>query len=165
MAESISEGTLKQFSKAVGDYVEQDEEIATIETDKIDISVNAPQAGTIQEFLAKEEETVTVGQSLVRLGNEKSKPDKIDVSVNAPAGTIQEFLPKEEDTATVGKGLVRLCNEKSKLETAQTQDIQPAASPEPTSKKDLHKEERPQTKQLGGQESGLEGRGERRVSR
>lgn len=35
MAESISEGTLKQFNKAVGDYVEQDEEIATIETDKV----------------------------------------------------------------------------------------------------------------------------------
>jgi 2-oxoglutarate dehydrogenase E2 component (dihydrolipoamide succinyltransferase) len=35
MAESISEGTLKQFSKGVGDYVEQDEEIATIETDKV----------------------------------------------------------------------------------------------------------------------------------
>ena len=35
MAESISEGTLKQFSKSVGDYVELDEEIATIETDKV----------------------------------------------------------------------------------------------------------------------------------
>lgn len=35
MAESISEGTLKQFLKQVGDYVEQDEEIATIETDKV----------------------------------------------------------------------------------------------------------------------------------
>jgi 2-oxoglutarate dehydrogenase E2 component (dihydrolipoamide succinyltransferase) len=35
MAESISEGTLKQFSKSIGDYVEQDEEIATIETDKV----------------------------------------------------------------------------------------------------------------------------------
>jgi pyruvate/2-oxoglutarate dehydrogenase complex dihydrolipoamide acyltransferase (E2) component len=35
MAESISEGTLKQFSKQVGDYVEADEEIATIETDKV----------------------------------------------------------------------------------------------------------------------------------
>lgn len=34
MAESISEGTLKQWSKQIGDYVEQDEEIATIETDK-----------------------------------------------------------------------------------------------------------------------------------
>jgi len=35
MAESISEGTLKQFLKQVGDHVEQDEEIATIETDKV----------------------------------------------------------------------------------------------------------------------------------
>jgi 2-oxoglutarate dehydrogenase E2 component (dihydrolipoamide succinyltransferase) len=35
MAESISEGTLKQFTKSIGDFVEQDEEIATIETDKV----------------------------------------------------------------------------------------------------------------------------------
>lgn len=35
MAESISEGTLKQWNKQVGDYVELDEEIATIETDKV----------------------------------------------------------------------------------------------------------------------------------
>jgi len=35
MAESITEGTLKQWSKKVGDHVEQDEEIATIETDKV----------------------------------------------------------------------------------------------------------------------------------
>lgn len=35
MAESITEGTLKQWNKAVGDFVKQDEEIATIETDKV----------------------------------------------------------------------------------------------------------------------------------
>lgn len=35
MAESITEGTLKQFSKQVGEHVAQDEEIATIETDKV----------------------------------------------------------------------------------------------------------------------------------
>ncbi|KAL8837381.1 MAG: hypothetical protein Q9170_002552 [Blastenia crenularia] len=67
MAESITEGTLKQWSKQIGDYVEQDEEIATIETDKIDVAVNAPQAGTVKEYLAKEEDTVTVGQDIVRL--------------------------------------------------------------------------------------------------
>ncbi|CAG7943425.1 unnamed protein product [Penicillium nalgiovense] len=67
MAESITEGTLKQFSKQVGDFVERDEEIATIETDKIDVSVNAPESGTIKEFLVSEEDTVTVGQDLVKL--------------------------------------------------------------------------------------------------
>jgi len=40
MAESISEGTLKQWSKQIGDYVEQDEEIATIETDKVSLSMS-----------------------------------------------------------------------------------------------------------------------------
>ncbi|KAK0669780.1 hypothetical protein QBC41DRAFT_319262 [Cercophora samala] len=67
MAESISEGTLKQWNKSVGDFVEQDEEIATIETDKIDVAVNAPEAGVIKEFLANEEDTVVVGQDLVRI--------------------------------------------------------------------------------------------------
>lgn len=40
MAESITEGTLKQFTKSIGDYVEQDEEIATIETDKVSLSLS-----------------------------------------------------------------------------------------------------------------------------
>ncbi|KAG1836330.1 hypothetical protein DFJ58DRAFT_847027 [Suillus subalutaceus] len=64
MAESISEGTLRSWSKQVGDTVEADEEVATIETDKIDVSVNAPSAGKIVELLAKEEDTVSVGQDL-----------------------------------------------------------------------------------------------------
>ncbi|CAD6585093.1 MAG: 2-oxoglutarate dehydrogenase complex E2 component [Alectoria sarmentosa] len=51
----------------IGDFVEQDEEIATIETDKIDVAVNAPEPGTIKEFLANEEDTVTVGQDLLKL--------------------------------------------------------------------------------------------------
>lgn len=64
MAESITEGTLKSWSKQVGDSVTADEEVATIETDKIDVSVNAPKAGVIKELLAKEEDNVTVGQDL-----------------------------------------------------------------------------------------------------
>ncbi|KAG8216809.1 hypothetical protein J3R82DRAFT_7060 [Butyriboletus roseoflavus] len=67
MAESISEGTLRSWSKQVGDTVEADEEVATIETDKIDVTVNASVAGTIVELLAKEEDTVTVGQELFRI--------------------------------------------------------------------------------------------------
>ncbi|KAF6813899.1 dihydrolipoyllysine-residue succinyltransferase component of 2-oxoglutarate dehydrogenase complex, mitochondrial [Colletotrichum plurivorum] len=81
MAESISEGTLKQWSKQVGDFVEQDEEIATIETDKIDVAVNAPEAGVIKEFLVNEEDTVTVGQDIVKLelGGERSEESKPSV--------------------------------------------------------------------------------------
>lgn len=35
MAESLTEGTLKTWTKKVGDHVEADEEVATIETDKV----------------------------------------------------------------------------------------------------------------------------------
>ena len=90
MAESISEGTLKTWMKKVGDRVEADEEIASIETDKvciasrsrhesalthstrvcqIDVTINAPKAGIIVEILAKEEETVSVGQDLYKLAS------------------------------------------------------------------------------------------------
>ncbi|KAJ3947496.1 2-oxoglutarate dehydrogenase complex E2 component [Colletotrichum tropicale] len=74
MAESISEGTLKQWSKQIGDFVEQDEEIATIETDKASC--------VIKEFLVNEEDTVTVGQDIVKLelGGEKPSSSSEDPS-------------------------------------------------------------------------------------
>ncbi|MCJ1399281.1 2-oxoglutarate dehydrogenase complex E2 component [Xylographa trunciseda] len=94
MAESISEGTLKQWSKQIGDYVEQDEEIATIETDKIDVAVNAPEAGTIKEYLVSEEDTVTVGQDLVKmeLGGEPQSGDQEQATSEpkSPASAAQE---------------------------------------------------------------------------
>ncbi|RUP52260.1 hypothetical protein BC936DRAFT_149829 [Jimgerdemannia flammicorona] len=67
MADSISEGTLKQWLKKVGQFVKQDEEVATIETDKVDISVNSPASGTIVEVFANEEDTVAVGADLFKL--------------------------------------------------------------------------------------------------
>lgn len=112
MAESISEGTLKQFSKQVGDHVELDEEIATIETDKIDVAVNAPQAGVILEFLANEEDTVVVGQDLVKIdagasapsgGAEKAKEEpkapasESQQTSSQPEGQKEESKPKQEE--------------------------------------------------------------------
>ncbi|KAL4959986.1 putative dihydrolipoamide succinyltransferase [Aspergillus stella-maris] len=88
MAESITEGTLKQFSKQVGEYVERDEEIATIETDKIDVSVNAPESGVIKELLVNEEDTVTVGQDLVKLeagGAPEKKSEEASEKPKEPA--------------------------------------------------------------------------------
>lgn len=103
MAESISEGTLSSFTKQVGDYVEQDEEIASIETDKIDVSVNAPEAGTIKELLVSEGDTVTVGQEIAKMepggsggGGEKeaSAPAKEPASQDQPTSSDPE--PKKE---------------------------------------------------------------------
>lgn len=72
MAESITEGTLTRFSKEVGEFIERDEELATIETDKIDVSVNAPHSGIIQQLLVAEGDTVTVDQAIAELRPEES---------------------------------------------------------------------------------------------
>jgi len=106
MAESITEGTLKQFSKQVGDYVEADEEIATIETDKIDVAVNAPEAGTITEFLVKEEDTVTVGQDLAKLeaGAAPQGGAKEETKEESAKEEPKEPAPKEQDTSSQPEG-------------------------------------------------------------
>ncbi|EIM20161.1 CoA-dependent acyltransferase [Wallemia mellicola CBS 633.66] len=114
MAESITEGTLKQWNKKLGEFVNQDEEVATIETDKIDVSVNAPQSGKITELFASEEDTVEVGADLFNLEAgeapaEESKP--------APAQEPKSEAPKSE--------------EKPKEEVQQASKPAPAPTPEP----------------------------------
>ncbi|KAF2399832.1 dihydrolipoamide succinyltransferase [Trichodelitschia bisporula] len=99
MAESITEGTLKQFSKQVGDYVEADEEIATIETDKIDVSINAPESGTITELLVKEDDTVNVGQDVAKIDTE-GKGEKKAAAKEEP----KEPAPKEQETSSQPSG-------------------------------------------------------------
>jgi 2-oxoglutarate dehydrogenase E2 component (dihydrolipoamide succinyltransferase) len=98
MAESITEGTLKQFTKQVGDYVERDEELATIETDKIDVSVNAPEAGVIKELLVNEEDTVTVGQDLAKIepGGAPEAKEEASEKPKEPAAAEQPKAPEPE---------------------------------------------------------------------
>jgi biotin carboxyl carrier protein len=54
-------------SLEVGDFVAQDEEVATIETDKVDVTVNSPASGTIIEVYAQEEDNVAVGGDFFKL--------------------------------------------------------------------------------------------------
>ena len=104
MAESISEGTLSSFSKQVGDYVELDEEIASIETDKIDVSVNAPEAGTIKELLVNEGDTVTVGQEIAKIepgdgggGGVKEAKSEAKSPASEEQPTSSDPEPKKEE--------------------------------------------------------------------
>ena len=80
---------------------------------QIDVAVNAPEAGTIKEFLVNEEDTVTVGQDLLRLelggAPEGGKEEKADSTPKEPASSEQptssdpqpskeESKPKEESS-------------------------------------------------------------------
>jgi len=67
MGESVSEGTVARWVKAVGDTVTDGETVAEVTTDKVDVEVPAPAAGTIAEIVAAEGDTVAVGATLARL--------------------------------------------------------------------------------------------------
>lgn len=128
MAESITEGTLKQWQKKIGEQVEQDEEVATIETDKIDVSVNAPQAGKVVELLVNEEDTVTVGQDLFRIElgavGEASKAEPVLKPTEEPKAGVQ---PREAQ---------------DKTEPRDQDDKTPKAPPPPPKRQEEHKTEK-----------------------
>src|SRR5437868_6379481 len=67
MGESVTEGTVLEWHKQEGDSIEADETLVEISTDKVDMEVPAPAAGTITEIVAEEGETVTVGQVIARM--------------------------------------------------------------------------------------------------
>ena len=70
LGESITEATVGQWLKKPGDAVAADEPIASLETDKVSVEVNAPVAGTLAEQLVAEGETVEVGAIIARIGEE-----------------------------------------------------------------------------------------------
>jgi multifunctional 2-oxoglutarate metabolism enzyme len=65
--ESVTEGTILEWSVKVGDAVEDGQAVVEISTDKVDMELPAPTAGTITEILADEGATVTVGQVIARM--------------------------------------------------------------------------------------------------
>jgi 2-oxoglutarate dehydrogenase dihydrolipoamide succinyltransferase (E2 component) len=89
MGVSVAEGTLAVWHKQVGDWVEADETICEISTDKIDIDVPSPASGRVVELLVAEDETVPVGAPLAR------------IATNALPG---EAHPAEEVTREPARG-------------------------------------------------------------
>ncbi|HTJ57781.1 MAG TPA: 2-oxoglutarate dehydrogenase complex dihydrolipoyllysine-residue succinyltransferase [Devosiaceae bacterium] len=61
LGESVTEATVGQWFKKVGDTVAADEPLVELETDKVTVEVPAPSAGTLEAIAAKEGETVNVG--------------------------------------------------------------------------------------------------------
>jgi len=72
MGESIAEGTLSKWLKAVGDDVKRDEPMFEISTDKVDAEIPAPTAGTLVEIKVQEGQTVPVQTVVAVLETEKS---------------------------------------------------------------------------------------------
>lgn len=95
---------------------------------QIDVSVNAPQAGTIKEFLANEEDTVTVGQDLVKLelGGEPSGGDKQEAKQE-----VKEPASSEQGTSSQPEGETEQSRSEAKEEKSEPKKQE--SKPEPKS--------------------------------
>ena len=90
LGESVTEGTITQWLKSVGDTVTVDEALLEVSTDKVDTEVPSPVAGTIVEILFEEDDTVEVGDVIARIGDKNAAP--------APAAPAPTPEPQPEPT-------------------------------------------------------------------
>ena len=103
LGESITEATLGEWLKQPGDPVNQDEPVASLETDKVALEVGAPVAGTMGEQLVKAGDTVAVGAVIAHIeagGGGAAKPaaePKLPESTPVnPAGAGENIEAKAE---------------------------------------------------------------------
>jgi 2-oxoglutarate dehydrogenase E2 component (dihydrolipoamide succinyltransferase) len=96
MGVSVSEGTVVEWRKQVGDWVEYEEAICDISTDKIDTEVPSPVAGRLAEVLVEVGTTVEVGTVLARLSTD-ARPGEAHASEQN--GTSEAAAAKGETPA------------------------------------------------------------------
>ena len=98
LGESIVEATVSKWIKQEGDYVDVDEPIVELETDKVTLEVPANISGLIEKVIVSEGETVEVGQILgsLKKGEKKPSSGKQDVqSEQVPAKNLSIEPEKE----------------------------------------------------------------------
>ena len=108
LGESVTEGTITQWLKSVGDTVEVDEPLLEVSTDKVDTEIPSPVAGTLLEILADEDDTVDVGAVIARVGDgsaaasEKpaAKEDKAEEKKEEPKAKAKEEKSEDKPAAS-----------------------------------------------------------------
>jgi pyruvate/2-oxoglutarate dehydrogenase complex dihydrolipoamide acyltransferase (E2) component len=86
MGVSVAEGTIADWKKKPGDWIERDETICEISTDKIETEIPSPVAGRVTEILVEVGVTVPVGEVLARIDTE-SKPGQAHADEDGPSDT------------------------------------------------------------------------------
>src|SRR3954470_13935722 len=74
LGETVTEGTITKWFKAVGDAVALDEPLFEVSTDKVDSEVPSPGAGVLTEIVVAEGDTVDVGVRLAVIGDAGDAP-------------------------------------------------------------------------------------------
>ena len=105
VGESISEVTLLQWLKKDGDYVDRDEVIAELESEKATFEVNAEKAGILKTS-ANEGDTLKIGDLLASIDESAAKPDKktdTKAQKSEAAPKQENGTPKTEEKKTKAK--------------------------------------------------------------
>ena len=92
MGESITEGTILEWKKKVGDNIGKDETLLEISTDKVDSEIPSPASGLILEIIAQVNDTIPVGDVIARIGN---ADEELDISTKESSHQ-SESTPKPE---------------------------------------------------------------------
>ena len=91
MGESITEGTILEWYKEVGDTIDKDETLLEIGTDKVDSEIPAPDSGIIIEILAKPNDVIDVGNIIAKIETEESS-----IKLNSDNDKKVKEVKKEE---------------------------------------------------------------------
>ncbi|HET6994937.1 MAG TPA: 2-oxoglutarate dehydrogenase complex dihydrolipoyllysine-residue succinyltransferase [Chitinophagaceae bacterium] len=107
VGESISEVTLLQWLKKDGDYVERDEVVAELESEKATFEVSAEKAGTLKTA-AKEGDTLKIGDVLASIDDAAAKPEKKQETKTEKAPEVKSQksdngTPKKDEQKAVEK--------------------------------------------------------------
>jgi 2-oxoglutarate dehydrogenase E2 component (dihydrolipoamide succinyltransferase) len=89
MGDSITEGTIVDLPVAPGDYVQADDVVVVLETDKVSVDVRAPEAGAIVEILGEVDDVVEVGSPLFRM------------DTDAVSSQVAKDMPQEDKKEAV----------------------------------------------------------------
>jgi pyruvate dehydrogenase E2 component (dihydrolipoamide acetyltransferase) len=106
LGETVTEGTVGRWLKAVGDQVAFDDPLFEVSTDKVDSEIPSPYDGVLLEILVPEGETVPVGTTLARIGEPGAAPSaSAPQAAPAPAASAAApAAPAPAPAAGNGKG-------------------------------------------------------------
>ncbi|RHY29129.1 hypothetical protein DYB32_006371 [Aphanomyces invadans] len=93
MGDSISEGTVVEIKKQIGEHIHADEVVMVLETDKVSVDVMSPVAGTLVKTLASLEEDVQVGKDLFVVDGEVAATVTSAAPAAAPAARTPTPAP------------------------------------------------------------------------
>jgi pyruvate/2-oxoglutarate dehydrogenase complex dihydrolipoamide acyltransferase (E2) component len=101
MGVSVAEGTIVEWSKRPGDWVERDETVCLVTTDKIDVEIPSPAAGRLAKILVEPGDTVDVGTPLAEL-DAAARPGEAhpEEHQEEPEPAAAEQTGRAEPTAT-----------------------------------------------------------------